>query len=112
MEQALSLGYRYIDTAAAYNNEDAVGKALANSPTPREQIHVTTNVWWDQLQPDAMHHSMDRSLKALRSEYVDLFCSIGQPPIGICAHPRNPGVAQGARPGAQHWRGEITKTEP
>ena len=73
MEQALSLGYRHIDTAATYNNEDAVGKALANSPTPREQIHVTTNVWWDQLQPDAMHHSMDRSLKALRSEYVDLF---------------------------------------
>ncbi len=61
VEQALALGYRHIDTAAAYNNEDAVGKALANSPTPREQIYVTTNVWWD------------RSLKALRSEYVDLF---------------------------------------
>ena len=44
-----------------------------NSPTPREQIHVTTKVWWDQLQPDAMRHSMDRSLKALRSDYVDLF---------------------------------------
>ncbi|MFS2199182.1 aldo/keto reductase [Pseudomonas sp. Pseusp3] len=73
VEQALALGYRHIDTAAAYNNEDAVGQALANSPTPREQIHVTTKVWWDQLQPDAMRHSMDRSLKALRSEYVDLF---------------------------------------
>ncbi|WP_322614939.1 aldo/keto reductase [Pseudomonas sp. BIC9C] len=73
VEQALALGYRHIDTAAAYNNEDAVGQALANSPTLREQIHVTTKVWWDQLQPDAMRHSMDRSLKALRSEYVDLF---------------------------------------
>ena len=73
VEQALALGYRHIDTAAAYNNEDAVGQALANSPTPREQIHVTSKVWWDQLQPDAMRHSMDRSLKALRSEYVDLF---------------------------------------
>lgn len=73
VEQALALGYRHIDTAAAYNNEDAVGQALANSPTPREQIHVTTKVWWDQLQPDAMRHSMDRSLEALRSEYVDLF---------------------------------------
>jgi 2,5-diketo-D-gluconate reductase B len=73
VELALALGYRHIDTAAAYNNEDAVGQALANSPTPREQIHVTTKVWWDQLQPDAMRHSMDRSLKALRSEYVDLF---------------------------------------
>ncbi|POF40392.1 aldo/keto reductase [Pseudomonas laurylsulfativorans] len=73
VEQALALGYRHIDTAAAYDNEDAVGQALANSPTPREQIHVTTKVWWDQLHPDAMRHSMDRSLKALRSEYVDLF---------------------------------------
>jgi diketogulonate reductase-like aldo/keto reductase len=73
VEQALALGYRHIDTAAAYNNEDAVGQALANSPTPREQIHVTSKVWWDQLQPDAMRHSMDRSLEALRSEYVDLF---------------------------------------
>jgi 2,5-diketo-D-gluconate reductase B len=73
VEQALALGYRHIDTAAAYNNEDAVGQALVNSPTPRDQIHVTTKVWWDQLQPDAIRHSMDRSLKALRSDYVDLF---------------------------------------
>jgi 2,5-diketo-D-gluconate reductase B len=73
VEQALALGYRHIDTAAAYNNEDAVGQALVNSPTPREQIHVTTKVWWDQLHPDAMRHSMERSLKALRRDYVDLF---------------------------------------
>lgn len=73
VEQALALGYRHIDTAAGYNNEDAVGQALANSPTPREQIHVTTKVWWDQLQPNTMRHSMNRSLKALRSDYVDLF---------------------------------------
>ena len=73
VEQALALGYRHIDTAAAYNNEDAVGQALVNSPTPREQIHVTSKVWWDQLQPDAMRHSMDRSLKALHSDYIDLF---------------------------------------
>ncbi|VVN40202.1 2,5-diketo-D-gluconic acid reductase B [Pseudomonas fluorescens] len=73
VEQALALGYRHIDTAAAYNNEDAVGQALVNSPTPREHVHVTSKVWWDQLQPDAMRHSMDRSLKALHSDYVDLF---------------------------------------
>ena len=73
VEQALALGYRHIDTAAAYNNEDAVGQALVNSTAPRDQIHVTTKVWWDQLHPDAMRHSMDRSLKALRSDYVDLF---------------------------------------
>lgn len=73
VEQALALGYRHIDTAEAYNNEEAVGQALLNSPTPREQIHVTSKVWWDQLQPDAMRHSMDRSLKALHSDYLDLF---------------------------------------
>jgi len=49
--QALELGYRHIDTASAYENEDAVGKALAASATPREQIHLTTKVWWDKLQP-------------------------------------------------------------
>jgi 2,5-diketo-D-gluconate reductase B len=73
VEQALALGYRHVDTAAAYNNEDAVGQALVNSSIPREQIHVTSKVWWDQLQPDAMRHSMDRSLKALHSDYIDLF---------------------------------------
>ena len=73
VEQALALGYRHVDTAAAYNNEDAVGQALVNSHTPREQIHVTSKVWWDQLQPDAMRYSMDRSLKALHSDYIDLF---------------------------------------
>jgi 2,5-diketo-D-gluconate reductase B len=73
VEQALALGYRHIDTAAAYNNEHAVGQALVNSPIPREHIHVTSKVWWDQLQPDAMRHSMDRSLKALHSDYIDLF---------------------------------------
>ncbi len=44
VEQALALGYRHIDTAAAYNNEDAVGQALLNSKAPREQIHVTSKV--------------------------------------------------------------------
>jgi 2,5-diketo-D-gluconate reductase B len=71
--QALELGYRHIDTASAYENEHAVGKALATSTTPREQIHLTTKVWWDKLQPAAMRRSLQASLKALRSDYVDLF---------------------------------------
>ncbi len=73
VEQALELGYRHIDTAQAYHNEEAVGLALANSAVPREQIHVTTKVWWDQLQPTAMRHSLERSLKALQTDYIDLF---------------------------------------
>lgn len=71
--QALELGYRHIDTAAAYNNEDAVGAALAQAGVPREQIHVTSKVWWDRLSPSDLRASFDNTLRALRSDYVDLF---------------------------------------
>ena len=71
--QALELGYRHIDTATGYNNEAAVGKALAQSATPREQIHVTSKVWWDKLQPADMRQSFEQTLASLRSDYVDLF---------------------------------------
>ncbi|WP_109480473.1 aldo/keto reductase [Paraburkholderia sp. C35] len=71
--QALELGYRHIDTAAGYQNEDAVGAALAATSVPREQIHVTSKVWWDQLEPQALQASFERSLRDLQSDYVDLF---------------------------------------
>ncbi|MFF7706147.1 aldo/keto reductase [Pseudomonas sp. NPDC007930] len=70
---ALDLGYRHVDTAAGYNNEAAVGDALASTSVPREQIHVTSKVWWDQLEPAALQASFERSLKALKSDYIDLF---------------------------------------
>ncbi|MDE1179232.1 aldo/keto reductase [Paraburkholderia sp.] len=71
--QALDVGYRHIDTAAAYNNEAAVGDALAATNVPREQIHVTSKVWWDKLSPQDMRASFDNTLKALQSDYIDLF---------------------------------------
>ncbi|MDA9406429.1 aldo/keto reductase [Bradyrhizobium sp. CCBAU 45384] len=71
--QALDIGYRHVDTAAAYENEDAVGRALAETDVPRELIHVTSKVWWDKLAPTDMRRSFDNTLRALRSEYVDLF---------------------------------------
>lgn len=71
--QALELGYRHIDTATAYENEAAVGEALSRSDVPRESIHLTTKVWWDKLQPVAMRQSLEDSLRALRTEQVDLF---------------------------------------
>ena len=71
--QALELGYRHVDTATGYNNEAAVGKALEQSATPREQIHVTSKVWWDKLQPADMRQSFEQTLASLRSDYVDLF---------------------------------------
>ncbi|MHC6225057.1 aldo/keto reductase [Pseudomonas sp. X10] len=73
VRQALELGYRHIDTATAYDNEAAVGQALRESEVPRENIHLTTKVWWDRLQPQAMRQSLEDSLRALGTEQVDLF---------------------------------------
>ena len=73
VRQALELGYRHIDTATAYANEAAVGQALRDSDVPREQIHLTTKVWWDRLAPKAMRQSLEDRLRALGTEQVDLF---------------------------------------
>ncbi|MFK3775879.1 aldo/keto reductase [Pseudomonas sp. NPDC089406] len=73
VHQALELGYRHIDTATAYANEAAVGQALRDSSVPREAIHLTTKVWWDRLEPQAMRQSLEDSLRALGTEQVDLF---------------------------------------
>ncbi len=73
VERALSLGYRHIDTAEMYGNEEAVGDALNGARLPRADIHVTTKVWWDHLAPDAMRQRDGRSLKKLRTDYVDLY---------------------------------------
>jgi 2,5-diketo-D-gluconate reductase B len=70
---ALERGYRHIDTAQMYGNEDAVGAALAATAVPRAEVHVTTKVWWENLAPDAMKRAMDSSLTQLRSTYVDLY---------------------------------------
>ncbi|WP_462381339.1 aldo/keto reductase [Pseudomonas sp. Marseille-QA0892] len=69
---ALELGYRHIDTAAAYENETEVGIAIEQSAVPREDIHITTKIWWDQLEPDAMRASVENSLSRLKTDYVDL----------------------------------------
>ena len=53
VESAITLGYRHIDTAAMYENEAAVGAAIAASGVNRNELFVTTKVWHDQLAPDA-----------------------------------------------------------
>lgn len=70
---ALARGYRHIDTATMYGNEEAIGAALAASAVPRGEIHLTTKVWWDSLAPEAMRRSLENSLAALRTDHVDLF---------------------------------------
>ncbi len=73
VESALDLGYRHIDTAAMYGNEEAVGAAIAASAIARKDIHVTTKVWHDQLAPAAIMESFEASMEKLKLDYVDLF---------------------------------------
>jgi 2,5-diketo-D-gluconate reductase B len=73
VQSALGKGYRHIDTAEMYNNEEAVGEALAAGPVPREEIHITSKVWHEHLAPDAMRRAIETSLRKLRTDYVDLY---------------------------------------
>ena len=69
----LGLGYRHIDTAEMYANEDAIGAAIASSSIARQDLHVTTKVWNENLAPDAIRRAFDASLKKLRLDHVDLY---------------------------------------
>ena len=73
VESALALGYRHIDTAAMYENEAAVGAAIAASGVARTELFVTTKVWHDQLAPDALHRAFDTSLRKLGLDHIDLY---------------------------------------
>src|SRR6266849_6358494 len=73
VESALSLGYRHIDTAEMYANEEAIGAALAASSVARKDLHVTTKVWHENLAPDSIRRAFETSLKKLRLDHVDLY---------------------------------------
>jgi 2,5-diketo-D-gluconate reductase B len=73
VESALGLGYRHIDTAEMYANEDAIGAAIASAGIARKDLHVTTKVWNENLAPDAIRKAFDTSLKKLRLDQVDLY---------------------------------------
>ncbi|MEV5916704.1 aldo/keto reductase [Streptomyces pseudogriseolus] len=70
---ALEAGYRSIDTAAIYGNEEGTGKAIARSDVPREDIFVTTKVWNSDHGYDATLKAFDASLAKLGLDYVDLY---------------------------------------
>jgi 2,5-diketo-D-gluconate reductase A len=67
---ALEIGYRHIDTAQAYGNEESVGRALRDSGIPREEVFLTTKFWPRQSDPEA---EAERSLRRLGVEHVDLY---------------------------------------
>lgn len=70
---ALEAGYRSIDTAAAYNNEKGVGKAIASSGLPRDEIFVTTKLWNSDHGYDRALRAFDASARRLRLDTVDLY---------------------------------------
>lgn len=72
VQSALALGYRHIDTAEMYGNEDAVGAGIAASDVPREDIFLTTKIWNDKPNGAAIRSAFDASLKRLATPYVDL----------------------------------------
>ncbi|GAA3883908.1 aldo/keto reductase [Saccharothrix violaceirubra] len=71
--EALRVGYRSIDTAAAYFNEEAVGRTLAESGVARDELFVTTKLWVDDLGRDATLRAFDASLERLGLDRLDLY---------------------------------------
>lgn len=71
--EALEVGYRHIDTARIYKNEEGVGRAIANSGIPREELFITTKLWNSRHGADAAPGALDASLERLGLDYVDLY---------------------------------------
>ncbi|PAF38832.1 2,5-diketo-D-gluconic acid reductase [Terribacillus saccharophilus] len=70
---ALMEGYRLIDTAAAYLNEEAVGRAIKRSGVPREEIFVTTKLWIQDAGYENTKRAFEKSLQRLQLDYLDLY---------------------------------------
>lgn len=78
VSDALKLGYRHIDTAVAYFNEEEVGKAIKDSGIPRDQIWVTSKLWLQDFAYEDAKKAIDTSLQKLGLDYMDLYL-INQP---------------------------------
>ncbi|MCX4388017.1 aldo/keto reductase [Micromonospora peucetia] len=70
---ALAAGYRSIDTAASYGNEEAVGRAIKGSGIPREELFITTKMWIQHTGEDTAKREFDNSLRRLGLDYLDLY---------------------------------------
>ncbi|WP_375102953.1 aldo/keto reductase [Paenibacillus sp. RS8] len=71
--EAIMAGYRLIDTAAAYQNEEAVGRAIKRSDVPREEIFITTKLWIQDAGYENTKKAFAKSLDRLQMDYVDLY---------------------------------------
>ena len=72
VSNALGVGYRLIDTAQAYNNEEAVGKAIKESQVPRDELFLTSKIWVSHSGEGSAMASLDESLRKLGTDYIDL----------------------------------------
>src|SRR3954452_1799863 len=70
---ALAAGYRHIDTAEAYRNEEGVGRAIAASGIARDELFVTTKLWIQNVGEGNARRAFEASLKRLGLDYVDLY---------------------------------------
>jgi len=73
VESAIASGYRLIDTAAAYGNEQQVGEGIARSGLARSELFVTTKLWMADFGYDQALHGFDASMGKLGLEYLDLY---------------------------------------
>jgi len=73
VSDALSVGYRLIDTAASYGNEEAAGNAIRRSGVPRDEIFVTTKLWIQDAGYDNTRRAFDRSMQRLQLDTLDLY---------------------------------------
>jgi 2,5-diketo-D-gluconate reductase A len=71
--EAIRVGYRLIDTAAAYGNEEAVGRAIKRSGVAREELFVTTKLWIADAGDERTKPAFERSLRRLQLDYLDLY---------------------------------------
>jgi 2,5-diketo-D-gluconate reductase A len=71
--EAIRVGYRLIDTAASYGNEEAVGRAIQSSGVPREELFVTTKLWVQDAGYESARRAFHRSLQRLQLDYLDLY---------------------------------------
>jgi 2,5-diketo-D-gluconate reductase B len=72
VRDALELGYHHIDTARAYGNEAQVGQGLHDSGRNRDEVFLTTKLWYTELSAVGVHDQLEQSLRDLRTDYVDL----------------------------------------
>ena len=73
VSEALEVGYRHIDTAAIYKNEEGVGAAIAKSGIARDELFITTKLWNDRQAGEEPHSAIRESLDKLQLDYVDLY---------------------------------------